>query len=437
MKEIGSSHWWYIALKSYLRFLHEGLMIHRRYTLGLDKMPQPGERYFIVANHQNTANDPLNIIFTFPVRYHICALARANVFQVHPWITRFLRWIGLMPAFRFGWEGGEGLEENFQSFDEVASRVNDGYPVIVFPEAGHTQGHYLDRFTTGAVRMAFHTARQNGWTKDVKIVPTAHHYADYFGLRTDFVWMISDPVSLKPYYDAYQQHPNATMRNITHQLRERIQGMMLDEGSDDYEAKDFLRTSALNPATMRKMPLTERLECDKLFCRQLQEHLRQAEIIRLAAELQAKEQAIGTDDATMERRPSWAVTLSWIVLLAVLLPLWIVCLWPHAVCYVLPPRFIREDKMFTNSYRYILSALLLYPLFALLTLLTLGLAWGWWWQTTVWILLWIPTGQLAWWYWKQLRQTYRRMRYHLASDRLLHEAKDIRNKIKLILNEHE
>ena len=34
------------------------------------------------------------------------------------------------------------------------------------------------------------------------------------------------------------------------------------------------------------------------------------------------------------------------------------------------PRFIREDRMFTNSYRYVMSALLLYPLFAVVTLLT-------------------------------------------------------------------
>ena len=437
MKKIGSNHWWYIALKSYLRFLHEGLMVRHRYMLGLDKLPLPSERYFIVSNHQNTANDPLNIIFNFPIRYHICALARANVFQVHPWITRFLRWIGLMPAFRFGWEGGEGLEENFQSFDEVASRVNDGYSVIVFPEAGHTQGHYLDRFTTGAVRMAFHSARQNGWQKDIKIVPTAHHYADYFGIRTDFVWMISDPISLKPYYDKFQQHPNATMRDITHELRERIRGMILDEGSDDYETKEFLRTSALNPATMRKMPLPERLESDKLFFRQLQEHPHQTDIIRLAGQLKATEEAICTDDSTMERRPCWFSTLFKIVPLTVLLPLWIICLWPHAICYVLPPRFIREDKMFTNSYRYILSALLLYPLFALLTFLTLGLVRGWWWQAAVWILLWIPTGQFAWWYWQLLRQTYRTIRWHLASNRLLHEADNIRNQIKYILNLHE
>ena len=414
MKEIGPGHWWYVTLKSYLRFVHEGLLVRRRYTLGLEKMPKPGERYFIVCNHQNTANDPLNIVFTFPVKYHICALARANVFQVHPWITRFLRWVGLMPAYRFGWEGGEGLEDNFQSFDEVAERINDGYPVIVFPEAGHTQGHYLNPFTTGTVRMAFHAARQNGFQEDVKIVPTAHHYADYFAMRSDFVWQISDPISLKPYYEQYQQHPNATMRDITHQLRERIQGMMLDEGEEHYDVKEFLRTSAFNPATLKEMPLPQRLEADKLFIRQLMEHPQQEVILEMAARLKEIEEAMGTDDVTIERKPNVAATLLRILLLVVLLPLWVVCLWPHVVCYTLPPRLIREDRMFTNSYRYVMSALLLYPLFAVVTLLTLGMALGWWWQALLWIALWIPTGQLAWRYWQEAKTTWRRLRWHLA-----------------------
>lgn len=432
MKEIGPGHWWYITLKSYLRLIHESLLVRRRYTLGIEKMPKPGERYFIVCNHQNTANDPLNIVFSFPIRYHICALARANVFQVHPWITRFLRWIGLMPAYRFGWEGGEGLEENFQSFDEVAQRVNDGYTVIVFPEAGHTQGHYLDRFTTGTVRMAFHTAQQNGFQEDIKIVPTAHHYEDYFGMRKDFLWMVSDPVSLKPYYHDFQQHPNATMRDITHMLRERIQRMMLDEGKDNYDVKEFLRTSALNPATQQQMPLPTRMEADKLYINSILQSPRQQGILSTARQLKELEESIGTDDQTVALKPSVVPTLLRCLALVLLLPLWVVSLWPHALCYALPPRLIHEDKMFTNSYRYVMSALFLYPLTALLTIVA-GLLTGWWWQALLWVALWLLTARFAWWYWQQALTAWRRIRYHLATPNQKQEIASLREKLKNII----
>lgn len=426
--------WRYKLLKRYLRWVHETLMVRHRYTIGMERMPHYGERFFIVCNHQNTANDPLNIVFTLPVSWHVCAMARANVFSVRPFITRFLHWIGLLPAYRLGWEGGEGLDNNFDSFDHVADSVNSGYPLIVFPEAGHTQGHYLDRFTSGSVRMAFHTAAANGFREEVKIVPTAHHYSDYFDIHTDFLWTIGEPISLKPYYEAYREHPNGVMRDITRQLRSTIRQMMLDEGADDYEAKDFLRQSALNTERTDDMPLPQQMQADQRFIDRLRQHPQYADIIRMAQQLAREEQLIGTDDLTIEHKPNAAATLLRLVLLAVLLPLWIVSLWPHIVCYSLPPRFIKSDKMFVNSYRFIMSVLFLYPLLAVLTFLVVAPVTGWWWQTLLWIALWIPIGRFSWWYYTVARQTRRELN-RLIHPQAVKHAEQLREKIRNILYE--
>lgn len=421
-------------LKGYLRLVHEKLLVGRRYTVGLENLPGRDEKYFIVCNHQNTANDPLNIVFTLPLSYHVCALARANVFQVNRLFTRFLHWIGLLPAFRMGWEGIEGVENNFETFDLIAERIHHPYPVIIFPEAGHTQGHYLDRFTTGAVRIAFHAAKAGNWQDDIKMVPTAHHYSDYFELQAEFLWMIAPPISLKPYYQAYQEHPNSVMRNITRQLRSTIQAMILDEGTDDYEAKDFLRCSALNPATLRKLPLPEKLKEDKDFVGRLNEHPRRQEILQLATLLKEKEAQAGIDDLMAEQKPWWTCALIHMAMLACLLPVWMVSLWPHAICYAFPPRLIKSDRMFTNSYRFVMSALFLYPFFALLTVLTMGMAWGWWWQSLLWVLLWIPTGRFCWWYYRNLKRCVKELRF-LCSPRKVCEIAAIRTKIKNLLYE--
>lgn len=423
--------WNYKIFKRYLRLIHETLLVRNRYVIGRERLPKYGDRFFIVCNHQNTANDPLNILFSLPLSYHVCALARANVFSVHPLATRFLHWIGLLPAFRLGWEGGTQLEDNYESFHLVADRINSGYPVIVFPEAGHTQGHYLDRFTTGSVRMAFQAAAEENFTHDVKIVPTAHHYSDFFDVQTDFVWMIGEPVSLQPYYREYQEHPNSVMRDITKQIRHQIQQMMLDEGIDDYETKDFLRRSALNEATTRDMPLPQRLEADKTFIAQLRDNPHYDQIIQRATQLNRDEQAIGTDDITVSNKPSWVPTLLKTVMLIVLLPLWIVSLWPHLVCYALPPRFIKSDKMFVNSYRFIMSALFLYPLLAVLTLLIAAIT-GWWWQSLIWIMLWIPTGRFCWWYYSTGRKTLRCLRC-LTHPRAVRNIEQQREAIKELL----
>ena len=423
---------WYHSFKSYLVFVHEALLVRRRYTIGMENIPKEGERFFIVCNHQNTANDPLNIVFGLPVRRHICAMARANVFSVNPQITRFLKWIGLLPAFRLGWEGGEGLEHNFESFDIVAERINGGYPVIVFPEAGHTQGHWLDPFTTGTVRMAFHAAKKADWKEDIKIVPTAHHYSDYFDVQTDFLWKVARPISLKPYYKEFQEHPNAVMRKVTRQMRDTIQEMMLDEGKDDYEAKDFLRTSALNSATLQDIELPERLELDKAFVAQLIDNPEYAKIIDFTEELRQKEASVGVDDVTVEKRPSWLSAAKWAVVLLLLLPLWIVSLWPHGICYYVPTLFLKTDKMFRNSYRAIMSLLMLYPLAFVVTVLVMGLGFGMWWQALVWIALWIPLGKFSWWYYKHLRQLRRTLCYltHKASVR---DIERLRGQIRQLL----
>ena len=76
--------WRYRLTKDYLKFIYEQLLVRHRYTMGLEKLPKKGERYFIVCNHQNTANDPLNIVFSLPQRQHICVVARAIVFTVNP-----------------------------------------------------------------------------------------------------------------------------------------------------------------------------------------------------------------------------------------------------------------------------------------------------------------------------------------------------------------
>lgn len=420
--------------KGYLRLINETLFVRRRYTQGLEHLPAYGERYFIIANHQNTANDPLNITFALPLHYHINALARANVFSLHPLATRYFYWIGLLPAYRFGWEGGEGLERNFKSFDLVAERINSGQPVIVFPEAGHTQGHYLGRFTTGSVRMAFYAAKANGFREDVKIVPTAHHYSDYFDLHTDFLWHIGEPISLKPHYAAFQEHPNSVMREITRELRARVHDMMLDEGVEDYEAKDFLRNSSLNTLRRAATPLPDRLEADQRFARLLNEHPHYPEIISLATELRQHEERLGIDELTLQRRPVWWQAAAGIVLLLLLLPLWIVCLWPHGICYYMPTLLLKTDKMFTNSYRYILSAVILYPLFSVLTLLVMGFVWGWWWQALLWVLLWLPAARFAWAYFCLLRRTRRALHYLCAPRADLQAIEALKHRISTLLN---
>lgn len=421
------------CFKWYIRLINDNLMLRHRYTIGKENIPSREEKFFIACNHQNAANDAINIAFAFPLDRIQHFVVRANVFSLHPLITKFLSWLGLMPAFRMNWEGGDVLAENYRLFDRLATRLNQGRCVLVFPEAGHTQGHYLDPFSTGLVRMAFHAAKYYDWKEDIKILPTAHHYSDYFDIQVDFMWMVAKPISLKPYYEEFQEHPYSVMRKVTKLLRSTIQGMMLDEGEENYATKDFLRRSAMNPATLKGLELPERLAEDKAFVEHVKGLMDNEELISLTAEVKQKEMDLGIKDVMIEERPSWPKTIGNALLELILLPLWIVSLWPHLICYKLPLLLLKEDKMFINSYRLILSIVILYPLFALITLLVMGLCWGMWWQAIVWILLWIPICRFCWWYSQKVHHTIRSVRY-LTHSNAVKEIEKLRDRIKSIIN---
>jgi hypothetical protein len=102
-----------------------------------------------------------------------------------------------------------------------------------------------------------------------------------------------------------------------------------------------------------------------------------------------------------------------------LLPLWLFSLIPSAIMYFIPPMFMpgKEDpyyKVYTQSMQFILTIVLLFPIFSITTLLVMGLNWGWWWQAVLWIALWFPLGIFAWYDGLWMRSTWEQisMRIH-------------------------
>lgn len=394
----------FYAFKAGIRIPHNYLLYRHRYVFGSEHIPAPGSSYFVVSNHQNTGNDPINLIFSMPFRLRISIMARASIFEMRSWISSFLDWLGIVPAYRLKYEGVDGLDANYKSMQRVSDRVNSGSPLIIFPEAGHTQGHYMLPYTTGTVRMAFNAASLTDWQQDIQILPAATHYSDYFDVQTDVMVRFAPPVSLKPYYEEYQQHPYRVMRRLTHQLQDTVRSMMLDEGEVDYEERDFLRQTTLNVPHREAHPLPELLEADQSFINRLSAHPRYAEVIAAASQLRDGLHQCGITERQLLNPPSALSVLLMVLAWLLLMPLWVVCLWPHLLCYKLPILLIKTDRMFTNTLRYVFSVLVIYPLCALLTFIVSVSFFGLWWPAVVWLLLLIPTARFAWWY--NLRQRH-------------------------------
>lgn len=439
MSKYTDQSWLYKAfVECYLRYSNNIMMIRKHYVVGLENLPQLGERFFIVSNHQNAANDPINIAFSLPRDRRIGFMTRADAFNLNASFSKLIRWLGLVPVFRAGWEGAEALEKNNESFDEISTKINDGMPIVVFPEGTHAQGHYLLPFSTGTARMAFHVAEENGWKENIMILPVAHHYEDYFNIQHDFMLSIGKPISLKPYYEEYQQKPYTVLRRLKKQMREAIQDMMLDEGETNYELKDFLRTSLVNPTSRqgRKLPLPDRLAADKKFSAQLNESPNYAEILPLADQMKATEARLGIEDrsALYAESSTTSQVLKLIgsaIIDLLLLPLWIVSLWPNLLYYRVPLLLLKTDIMFVNTFRFILNVLVLYPLLSIITAITIGCLTSW--TFAIGYLLLCAPITLFWWYeWKHMEQTIQKFRV-LTHRKEMNQLADMRDKIRKLL----
>ena len=407
----------YQWFKHYVRFLNEHLMYKMIYQ-GKENIPPLGEFCMLVSNHQNCANDPLNLLLGLENVTHPYVLARADAFELPiPGVAKFFMWLGMLPTFRaeFG-STPEDMAKNEQTMNTMYNKILDGNRLIVYPAGIHHDKHWFDEFTFGYTHMAFTAAKKTGFKKDFKILPCANHYEDYYEVDTQCIIRYGKPISLQPFYELYQTKPRTAQREVNKLVRAQIEDMMLDiRDLDHYDQIDWLRNSEFGWDYCRQMGLNpawlpDKLQSDKKLVEALKEY---TEWDSINAIMQQEKQ-LGISERDIMGKKGWGVTLLGLLVQIALLPLFIVSLYPNIIHYNIHVPFVQKDKMFTNSVRFIVPTVFGIPLFFIGTVLVCGLVWGLWWQSIVWMLL--ASFPLAWFAlhdWKWMKATWRNI--HLLS----------------------
>lgn len=437
--------WGYRAYKHYVRFMSEKIMYRHVYYLNKENIPALGEPCMIVSNHQNCANDPLNLLLGLENCSHPYVIARGNVFSWHPLITKFFLWLGMLPAFRLNYDGFDSLEKNAETIRISGGKLLDGNRLIMYPEGGHQDKRWLGEFSFGYTRMAFETAASDNFEHDIKILPCAHHYSDYFEIQSDVLIRFGTPISLKPYYELYKSKPRTAQREVNRLVREQIEQLMLDiRDLEHYNEIDWLRNSEagidyclkqqLNPSYLPDKQISDK----RLVARLSELTDEQKAVFSQIKEVATLQQQFRlSEEDLMNPMSALKIVLSVLAQVA-LLPLWLVSLFPNIIHYNIYRPFLRSDRMFTNSWRFIIPVVVGVPFWFLLVVLVCGFAWGWWWQSAILMLLSVyPLSVFAFYEWKWMCRTWRGVRMLCQKTKvnaLKEKRKQLFKKINDILN---
>ena len=379
------------AFRAYLQFVNSGLYFKKEHVLGLENVPVNGTPTIIVSNHQNCLNDPLCVCLQLTDR-RMNFLARANVFNI-PIFNKALRAMGLLPAYRMGYEGLAHVRRNSETFEDAGNALMEGETVMLYPEGGHQDKRWLGQFKLGYLRIAFAAAEKMEFKEDVVILPSCNHYSNYFHARTEMLIRFGKPISLKPYYERYQEEPRATMMEINARVHSEIKEMMLHvDDIEHYDQIDWLRENEYGKKYAREHGfkfnyLPSRLLSDQALVNALQqaseEHPEEMEsIYQDTAEVMKGINELNIRDWLFRRKPRVISAALRGLALLVLLPLFIVSIIPTALLFIVPEIFLKKmikDQMFISTFRLAVSALITIPLCMLVPAALLWIFVGFWW----------------------------------------------------------
>ncbi len=379
----------YRLFKAYMRFIHDKIYYKKTYCINSEVIPADGTPLLIVSNHQNCLNDSLGILFSFHDRkpYFI---TRADVFAVSPIADKFLRSIGLLPAFRLDYEGEGALGKNEATFKISEQALIDGKTVIMFPEAGHQDKRWLGTFSFGYTKMAFEAAELGNFEKEVFILPACNHYSHYFGMRNRMLVKFGTPISLQPYYELYKTKPRTAQREVNKLVREQISGLMLDiRDLDNYDAIDFIRTTygidyakkhGIDPDNLPNRLLSDKELVAKIADAKSADENGMNQLYQEARDLKQGIEKLGITDAHLKFSVNPIALGFQLLMLLILFPLWVFSWWPSMLVYWIPMSIFKakmKDPMFEGTLLFGSAALFTLPLFSLITLLVTGFNSGW------------------------------------------------------------
>jgi len=222
---------WYL-----IKFYHHYIYYRKIEVINQDKVPKEGALVF-TPNHQNALMDALAVLFS--VKRTLVFLARADIFKkrIFAEILYFLR---ILPVFRPRDGQGE-VKRNLETFKKTTEVLQKNLGLVIFPEGTHTDKQSLLPLKKGFVKIAFQTEEASNFQLGIQLIPMAITYNDYEQCQSVMTMSFGEPIPLKPYIEAYKEHPAKAFNAIRDRMTESLKSIMIHiEDDEHYENNNFL-----------------------------------------------------------------------------------------------------------------------------------------------------------------------------------------------------
>lgn len=373
-------------LYSFLRYYVDAtfFLAYRRHEyVDLNKIPTDGALIF-APNHTNALQDALAVL----VADHKpkVFVARADIFK-NPTIAKILTFLKIMPILRIR-DGFSNLSKNDEIMERAVDVLCDRVPFCIMPEGTHRAKHSLLPLVKGIFRIALLANERIAGRMPVYIVPIGIEYGSYFRYRSSLLFTVGNPINVTRYVEEHLDDVPQLMNGLRHELTEELKKVILWIPDDEtYEpllelcyltTANRLKKQGVKPSLQNRLRMNKTVVADAQ--KLAQEQPKQAEyLFEKAAQIAEQRKKYGISVDSLQRNYLLVSVLLKSLILLVTLPYFLVTalitlpIW--AIAEGITSRM--EDKVFRNSFRYVLTLLLL-PIILLACgfILFLNLSWS-------------------------------------------------------------
>ncbi len=196
---------------------------------GLENIPI-GKPVIFAPNHQNSFLDAIIPACFQPRSIHF--LVRSDVFK-KGLIERILYSLHMWPVYRQR-DGKENLGKNEEIFDRCSKLLNDDGCLLLFPEANQVCRRLLRPLSKGMARIAFQTAEESAFEKEIYVVPLGLNYEHYYSFDKGIHMRFGKPLRVLDFKETYLENQPKGLQELTTAVSDALRKEMIHiEDLDD------------------------------------------------------------------------------------------------------------------------------------------------------------------------------------------------------------